>query len=594
MSASAAPTLAGRPAKVSPAAPIRPLRARSTQNWIKRLTLDAAGNVTGAFNFEPPNGAPDGPFGDIVYLAQGPDGALYYVDLGFSDVTGQTGISKIRRIRFVSNDQPPVVVASAQPTQGASPLTVNFSSAGTTDPEGAPLSYLWTFGDTITSAEANPVHTYVSTGSFGARLSVSDGVNTTLSAPIAITVGNRPVPVIQAPAAGMLFRAGDVVSFSGDATDAEDGTLPASAFSWAVDFLHEGHVHPGLPQTGVKAGAFTIPTSGHDFAGNTRYRITLTVTDSDGLQGSQSILIFPDKVTLSFDTVPSGLNLSLDGIPHATPFVRDTLIGFNHALDAPNQNLGQNIYTFASWSDGGAQQHTLVVPVSAQSYAATYSVSQNPLPTGLLAGYRFDEGSGTTTADLSGNGITGALVNGPTWTTGRYGGGLAFNGSSYVDLGNPATLQLTGSMTLTAWIKISANPFDDATIVGKMTTAGWQLKTTQDTGQRTAAIQISSTGSDAIQRYGKTVLAVNTWYHVAGVYDAAGRTLAVYLDGVLDSGVLSGTVPASQSNLAVNVNIGQRTRDPGTFNFRGTIDEVHVFNRALTAAEIQTDRNTPR
>jgi hypothetical protein len=185
-------------------------------------------------------------------------------------------------------------------------------------------------------------------------------------------------------------------------------------------------------------------------------------------------------------------------------------------------------------------------------------------------------------------------VNGPTWTTGQYGGGLAFNGTSYVDLGNPAALQLTGSMTLTAWIKISANPFDDAAIVGKMTGAGWQLKTTQDTGVRTAAIQISSNGSDAIQRYGKTVLAANTWYHVAGVYDAAARTLAVYLNGVLDSGVLSGTVPVSQSNVAANVNIAQRTSDPGTYNFQGTTDEVHVFSRALTAAEIQTDRNTPR
>jgi hypothetical protein len=58
--------------------------------------------------------------------------------------------------------------------------------------------------------------------------------------------------------------------------------------------------------------------------------------------------------------------------------------------------------------------------------------------------------------------------------------------------------------------------------------------------------------------------------------------------------VLSGTVPVSQSNVAANVNIAQRTRDPGTYNFQGTIDEVHVFNRALTAAEIQTDRNTPR
>ena len=73
-----------------------------TQNWIRRLTFDASGNVTGVFNFEPADGSVDGPYGDIVYLTEGPDGALYYLDLGYSDIGGTFGVSKIRRIRFVS------------------------------------------------------------------------------------------------------------------------------------------------------------------------------------------------------------------------------------------------------------------------------------------------------------------------------------------------------------------------------------------------------------------------------------------------------------------------------------------------------------
>ncbi len=564
------------------------------QNWIKRLTLDVNGNVTGSFNFEPADGSPDGPTGDVVYLCQGPDGALYYVDLGYSDTTGQVGVSKIRRIRFISSDQPPVVVATAQPIEGPPPLAVSFSSVGTSDPEGAPLGYLWTFGDGATSTVANPAHTYLTKGTYTAQLAVSDSVNTSLSAPITLSVGNRPVPSILAPATGAVFRAGDTITFAGAATDVEDGTLPASAFSWSIDFLHEGHVHPGLPQTGVTSGTFTIPTSGHDFSGTTRYRFTLTVTDSDGLQGSTSVLIYPDKVNLTLDTVPSGLNLTLDGIPRPTPFVYDTLIGFQHTVDAPNQTVGQSIYTFGSWSDGAAQQHVITVPASPQSYTATFTVTQNLLPSGLVAGYRFNEGAGTTTADLSGNAITGTLRNGPTWTTGQYGGGLNFAGTSYVDLGSPAFLQLTGSMTLTAWIRISTNPGDDGAIVAKLGAAGWQLKTTPDTGQRTLGIQISSSTGSTIQRYGSTVLSAATWYHVAGVYDAAARTLSVYLNGVLDNGALSGTVPASQYNDTLNVNIGQRTGNPGVFNFLGVIDEVHVFNRALSAAEIQTDKNTPR
>ena len=503
-------------------------------------------------------------------------------------------MGKVRRIRFISNNQPPVVVASAQPTAGLAPLTVSFSSAGTSDPESDPLSFSWTFGDGGTSTLANPVHTYASNGPYSARLTVSDGNSATLSLPIAISVGHKPVPRILTPANGFVFRAGDIVSFDGDATDIEDGVLPASAFAWTVDFLHEDHVHPALPLTGTKSGTYAIPTSGHDYHGNTRYRITLSVTDSDGLQATDSIEIYPDKVNLTLDTVPSGLSLSLDGIPLTTPSVYDTLIGFNHTIVAPNQTSGQNVYTFASWSDGGAQQHVITVPAAPASLVATYSVSQNPLPTGLVAGYRLNEGSGGTTADISGNNNTGTLVNAPVWTTGKYGSALAFDGNDYVDLGNTSSLRLTGSMTLTAWIRISANPGDDGAIVAKLGGAGWQLKTSPDTGVRTAAIQISSNGSDTVQRYSATVLSLNTWYHIAGVYDAAARTLSIFVNGVLDNGVLSGTVPASQYDAPFDVEIAQRPGYPGSFNFLGTIDEVHVFNRALTAAEIQTDMNVPR
>jgi PKD repeat protein len=351
-----------------------------TQNWIRRLTFDGSGNVTGVFNFEPADGTLDGPYGDIVYLTEGPDGALYYVDLGYSDIGGTFGVSKIRRIRYVQSNQPPGAVASANPTSGPTPLDVSFSSAGSSDPEGQPLTYSWTFGDGATSTAANPTHTYTQAGQYTARLSVSDGVNSTLSTPITISAGNQPTATISSPADGSHFQAGDVISFSGDGTDTEDGSLPASAFTWNIDFLHEGHVHPGTPITGVKSGTFTIPTSGHDFSGNTRYRITLTVTDSSGLTDTKSVTIYPQKVNLTFDTVPSGLTLYLDGIAKTTPFVYDTLVGFNHTIEARNQTSGSNSYTFQSWSDGGAQQHTIVVPSTAQTYTATYSVSSTPQP----------------------------------------------------------------------------------------------------------------------------------------------------------------------------------------------------------------------
>src|SRR5207245_8488045 len=92
------------------------------------------------------------------------------------------------------------------------------------------------------------------------------------------------------------------------------------------------------------------------------------------------------------------------------------------------------------------------------------------------------------------------------------------------------------------------------------------------------------------QRYSATVRSLNTWYHVAGVYNAAARTLDIYVNGVRDNGVLTGTIPASQINSAVNVNIGRRS---GGYYFNGIIDEMRIYNRALSQAEIQTDMNTP-
>ncbi len=181
----------------------------------------------------------------------------------------------------------------------------------------------------------------------------------------------------------------------------------------------------------------------------------------------------------------------------------------------------------------------------------------------------------------------------PSWTTaGRYGSALSFNGSSsYVDLGNPTLLQITGSMTWSAWIKASADPSDDGQIMSKSNdSSGWQFKTSPDTGPHTFGIGVSGALNDRTQRYSTTVRLLNVWYHVAGVYDATARTLDIYVNGVRDNGVLIGTVPSAQLNSSVNVNIGRRT---GGYYFAGVIDEVRIYNRVLTQAEIQADMNSP-
>lgn len=335
------------------------------QNWIKRLTFDSSGNLLGVVDFEPPNSTLDGPYGDPLKLVQGPDGSLYYVDIGFND-QHVPNEANIRRIRYLTNNnQPPVAMASANPTSGAAPLMVAFSSAGSFDPEGQTLSYSWDFGDNTSSTAANPTHTYTANGMYTARLEVSDGVNTALSSALTITVGTPPTAEILTPANGSLFRAGDVIQYSGSGFNSAGNPLPASAISWNILFRHETHVHPaGGPFTGITSGTFNIPISGHDFQGATSYEFVLTVTDADGLATSTSVTIYPDKVNLSFATQPSGLSVDVDGVRKVTPFVLDAVKGFHYTINAPAQSVGGQSWTFASWSDGGAQSHEIVVPTS--------------------------------------------------------------------------------------------------------------------------------------------------------------------------------------------------------------------------------------
>ena len=108
------------------------------KRWIKRLTFDANGNVAGVFNFEPISGNPNESAGDVVYLTEGPDGALYYVDLGYSDITGTFGVSKIRRIRYLQSNQAPVALVSANPTSGPPPLEVTSRAQARTIPRASP------------------------------------------------------------------------------------------------------------------------------------------------------------------------------------------------------------------------------------------------------------------------------------------------------------------------------------------------------------------------------------------------------------------------------------------------------------------------
>jgi len=136
------------------------------QNWIKRVTFDTSGTITGNLFFEPINGSLDGPYGDIVDLKVGPDGSLYYLDIALDNNGNQTGLGSVHKISYFSGNQPPTISsASAEPASGSAPLDVTFSGAAS-DPENDPLTYIWDFGDGTTGNGAILTHTYTQRGTY--------------------------------------------------------------------------------------------------------------------------------------------------------------------------------------------------------------------------------------------------------------------------------------------------------------------------------------------------------------------------------------------------------------------------------------------
>jgi hypothetical protein len=194
-----------------------------------------------------------------------------------------------------------------------------------------------------------------------------------VSAPITITVGggnSAPTPVIDTPPSSLTYAVGDTVSFSGHATDAQDGTLPDSALSWRIIIHHGGHTHPPIATfDGVASGSFSAPD--HDYP--SFLELQLTATDSGGTQATTSVNIQPRTVNLTFQSNPSGLQLVAGPTTGRAPFTITAVVNARIQLIAtsPQKYRGKN-YGFVSWSDGGPQAHLITTTSTPTTYTATY------------------------------------------------------------------------------------------------------------------------------------------------------------------------------------------------------------------------------
>lgn len=192
-----------------------------------------------------------------------------------------------------------------------------------------------------------------------------------------------PTASIPTPAENSFFNAADTVSYSGDGSDPQDGTLGDSAFSWTIVFHHGTHTHPFLgPIEGVKSGSFEIPQVGEP-AADTWYRIHLTVTDSNGYTNETTRDIFLNKANITLDTSPAGLQVTLDGQPHTAPYTEQGIVNFIRTMGAPfHQTLNGKSYEFLFWSDGGAINHDINTPSTDTTYTAVYQEITAPVGNG--------------------------------------------------------------------------------------------------------------------------------------------------------------------------------------------------------------------
>jgi hypothetical protein len=194
----------------------------------------------------------------------------------------------------------------------------------------------------------------------------------------------------------------------------------------------------------------------------------------------------------------------------------------------------------------------------------------------LVAHWKFDDGSGTTLFDSSGNGHDGTLMGDPKWVPGKLGGALEFDGDGdYVDCGASSDFEIPVNLSITCWIKV--NQFDKT----------WQaIMTTSDSSWRVHRSSSSNniawgtSGLSPTDLTGTTDVSTGEWFHIAAVYNGTQKLL--YINGNLDaSSDSTGNISTSSMPVFIGENSGATNRF-----WDGLIDDVRIYSRALSETEI--------
>ena len=208
-------------------------------------------------------------------------------------------------------------------------------------------------------------HSYNTAANFTARLTVRDQGGLSDTDTVVIRAGNTPPAVtIDTPVPTDRWKVGDLIAFSGHATDAQQGTLPGASLSWSLVMRHctgttGCHSHQIQDYPGVAGEAFNAPD--HEFP--SYLELTVTATDAGGLSDTETLRLDPQTVQLTLASQPAGAALSFNSDSAAGPIVREVIARSRNSIGAttPQTIAGQN-HVFESWSDAGAASHDVTAP----------------------------------------------------------------------------------------------------------------------------------------------------------------------------------------------------------------------------------------
>ena len=534
-----------------------------------------------------------------------PDGRVFVG--GGGDVGG--GIDQ-NTVEYYS---PPYLFQGARPTISSSPSTIAYGGTffvGT--PDGASIASVALIrpGSVTHGFDEDqryvPVTFTLTTGGLNVHAPVN--ANTAPPGPYMLFIVNsNGVPSV-APFVRLPSPSEDSVPPTAPGSLVANGGFGSAALSWTASTDNIGvagyNVHrsttagftPGAgnliaqptgtsyTNTGLAAGTYYYRVIARDLAGN------LSAPSNQAIATVTSDTTFP---AVAMTAPANGATVSGSVSVSANASDNVAVVGVQFLLDGVALGAEDTTSPYSiSWNTATATNGTHSVSARArdaagnQTTATAVSVTvSNAAPGGLIVGYGFEEGAGTTTADASGKGHVGTL-SGAMWTTsGKNGKALSFDGvNDFVSSPDAADLDLTNRMTLEAWVKPAALS-DWNTVVmkeGTATTLAYSLYANNGKPRPSFTIRINADR----EAEGTVALPLNTWTHLAGTYD--GTTMRLYVNGVqVGTRAQTGNVAASARTLRIGGNSIW-----GEY-FNGLIDDVRIYNRALTPAEITTDMNTP-